>query len=138
MSESPIERLLEAIDKRDVEAAMALMAPECRMLTVDGRRAGGEAGVRELLTDFVASVRSTTHRITAQWHQDDVWIAEVEASYELRDRLKMSAVPRACFLREGPAGVAELHFYGARERPLSDHRTGEEGMRIGGRWIPPL
>jgi ketosteroid isomerase-like protein len=138
VSESPIEQLLEAIDKRDVEASMGLMAPDCRLLAVDGRRAEGEAAVRELLSDFVASVRSTTHTIIAQWHQDDVWIAEFEVNYELTDRMKMSAVPRACVLRQGPAGVAELHFYGAHERPLSDHRTGEEGMRVGGRWIPPL
>jgi ketosteroid isomerase-like protein len=138
VSQSPIEQLLEAIGKRDVEGAMALMAPDCRLLAVDGRRAEGEAGVRELFTDFVETVRSTTHRITAQWHQDDVWIAEVEASYELRDWSKISALPRACVLREGPDGVAELHFYGAHERQLSDHRSGEEGMRIGGRWIPPL
>src|SRR5438552_1222430 len=117
---------------------MGLIAPNCRMLVVDGRRAEGDAGVRELFTDFVATVRSSTHRDTAQWHQDDVWIAEIEANYELRDWLKISALPRACVLREGPDGVAELHFYGARERQLSDHRTGDEGMRIGGRWLPPL
>jgi SnoaL-like domain len=138
VSESPIEQLLGAIDKRDVEGAMALMAPTCRMLAVDGRCVEGEAEVRGLLTEFVATVRSTTHRITAQWHQDDVWIAELEVSYELMDRLKISALPRACVLREGPDGVAELHFYGAHERQLSDHPAAEEGMRIGGRWIPPL
>ena len=138
MSQSPIEELLEAVDKRDVEKAIALMAPDCRLLVVDGRRAEGEAGVREPLSEFVATVRSTTHRVTAQWHQDDVWIAELEASYELKDWMKISALPRACVLREGPSGVAELHFYGAHERQLSDHRSGEEGMRIGGRWIPPL
>jgi hypothetical protein len=41
-------------------------------------------------------------------------------------------------MREGPNGFVELHVYGAREHPLSDHRTGEEGTRIGERWIPPL
>jgi SnoaL-like domain len=138
VSASPIAQLLAAIDKRDVDAAMALMAPNCRMLTVDGRRAEGGAEVRALLTDFVTTVRSTTHRITAQWHQDDVWIAEVEASYELMDWLKISALPRACVLRGGPDGVGELHFYGAHEHQLSDHQTGDEGLRIGGRWIPPL
>jgi ketosteroid isomerase-like protein len=138
VSASPIEQLLGAIDLRDVEAATALVAPDCRMLTVDGRRAEGKSGVQELFAEFVATVRSTTHTITAQWHQEDVWIAEVEVSYELSDRSKISALPRACVLREGPDGVAELHFYGAHERPLSDHGSGEEGMRIGGRWIPPL
>ena len=83
-------------------------------------------------------MRSTTHRITAQWHQDDVWIAEVEASYELTDWSKISGLPRACVLREGRHGVTELNVYGAHERQLSDHHTGDERMRIGGRWIPPL
>jgi uncharacterized protein (TIGR02246 family) len=136
--QSPVEQLLEAVDKRDVDAAIALMTPDCRMLVVDGRRAEGEAEVRALLTDFFATVRSTSHRITAQWHQDDVWIAELEASYELTDWSKVGALPRACVLREGPGGVGEVHFYGAHERPLTDGRPGEEGMRIGGRWIPPL
>ena len=138
MSESPIEQLLEAIDKRDVEAAMALIAPDCEMLAVDGRRAKGEAGVRALFTDFVATVRSATHTVTGQWHQGDVWIAEFEASYELVDRSKISSLPRACVLRDGPDGVAELRSYGARERQLSDQLTRDEGILIGGRWIPPL
>jgi hypothetical protein len=137
VSESPIEQVLGAIDRRDVDAAMAPIAPDCRLLVVDGRRAEGEADVRALFTDFIATTRSSVHRITAQWHQDEVWIAELEGSYELPDWSKISALPRACVLREGPHGVAELHFYGAHERQLSDHSTGE-GLRIGGRWIPPL
>ena len=51
MSESPIEQLLGAIDRRDIEGAVAPIAPNCQMLAVDGRRAEGEAGVRALFTD---------------------------------------------------------------------------------------
>jgi SnoaL-like domain len=137
LSESPIDQLLAAIDLLDVEAAIALMAPDCQILTADGRRAEGAAAVRELLADSLAPLRQSTHRISAQWHQDDVWIAEVEATYELKDRLRMS-LPRALILRDGPDGFVDLRVYGAHERPLTDHRTGEEGMRIGGRWLPPL
>ncbi len=121
----------------DVEAAIALMAPDCQMLAVDGRRAEGTAAVRELLSDFLAKIRQTRHRISAQWHQDDVWIAEVEVSYELKDGLRTRR-RRAFVLRDGPDGFLELHVYGAHERPLADHRAGEEGMRLGGQWIPPL
>jgi SnoaL-like domain len=135
---SPIARLLAAIDQLDVEAAMALVAPDGRLLAVDGRRAQGTEAVRALLTDYLAKLRSTTHRITAQWHQDDVWIAEVEASYELQDWLQIRALPRAFVMREGPDGFVDLRVYGAHEHPLTEHRTGTEGMRIGGRWIPPL
>jgi hypothetical protein len=136
--ESPIEQLLGAIDARDVEAVIALMAPDCRFLVVDGRRVEGTAAVRELLTEFLSTTRSTKHEVTAQWHQDSVWIAEVDATYELTDRMKMGGLPRAFVLREGSDGFVDLRVYGAHERPLTDHPTGEEGMRLGGRWIPPL
>jgi ketosteroid isomerase-like protein len=79
-TQSPIDRLLAAIDKLDVDAVTALFAPDARLLTADGRRAQGIEPVRQLLADFVATLRSTKHRVTAQWHPDDVWIAEVEAS----------------------------------------------------------
>jgi ketosteroid isomerase-like protein len=138
VTDSPIDQLLSAIDRLDLEAVMALMGPDCRMLTVDGRRAEGTAAVRELITDFLATVRSTTHRVTDQWHQDNVWIAEVEATYELKDSLETSTLPRAFVARQGPDGLVDLHVYGAHERPLVDHRTGQEGIRIGGLWMPPL
>src|SRR2546421_469547 len=82
--------------------------------------------VRELVTSLIAELRSTSHRIVALWHVDDVWIAEVEASYELRDWLRVNALPRAYVVREGPDGIRELHAYGAHERPLTEHRTGAE------------
>jgi SnoaL-like protein len=138
VTQSPIDRLLAAIDKLDVQAVIDLVAPDTRLLTADGRRAQGIEPVRQLLTDFVATLRSTKHRITAQWHQDDVWIAEIEATYELQDWLLIPAVPRAIILRDGPDGIEDVRFYGAHEHPLGEHRTGEEGTRIGNRWVPPL
>ncbi len=138
MSESPIDRLLAALDALDLDAAMALVAPDCRLLTADGRRAEGTEAVRRLLGEFLATLRSTRHVITAQWHQDNVWIAEVEATYELQDRLRLGRLPRAFVLRDGPDGVIDVRVYGAHERPLAEHRTGDEGMWVQNRWIPPL
>ncbi len=126
------------MDKLDLDAIMALAAPECRLMTVDGRRAEGQAQMRQLLGAFLSSLRSTVHRITAEWHVDDVWIAEVEASYELRDWLQMTGLPRVFVLRDGPDGLLDVRAYGARERPLMNHRTGDEPSRVGGRWIAPL
>ena len=122
----------------DAEAAVALVAPDGRVTAPDGRCAEGIEAVRELLGGFLATLHSTTHRVTAQWHEDDVWIAEVEATYELKDRLRISALPRAFILRDGPDGVADLRVYGEHERPLADHDSIDAGMRIGGRWMPPL
>jgi hypothetical protein len=138
VNESPIDQLLAAIDARDVDAVVDLMASDCRMLTVDGRRAEGRQAVRLLLTEFLTMLRSATHQVTAQWHPDNVWIAEVDATYELQDWLEIPALPRVFIVRDGPEGLVDLRVYGAHERPITDHRTGEEGMRIGERWIPPL
>lgn len=117
---------------------MALMAPDASVLVADGRRAEGTEAVRQLFGEFLAQLRSATHRVTAQWHEDNVWIAEVDVSYELRDWLELNAMPRAFIVHSGPQGISELRVYGAHEHPLAEHRTGEEGMRIGGRWVPPL
>ena len=138
MEESPLEQLLAALDALDIEAVMALVGSEPRFLTADGRRASGAGEVRALVTELLAALRSTTHRITAAWHVDDVWIAEVDADYELQDFLELKALPRVFILRTREGGSGDLRVYGAHEHPLTEHRTGEEGMWIGTRWIPPL
>jgi SnoaL-like protein len=138
VSDSPIQRLVEAMDGLDIDGLAALFAPDGRLMTADGRQAEGAEALRALLTEFFAALRSTEHRITAQWHQDDVWIAEIAASYELRDWLRLTDLPRVFIVREGSEGIHDLRVYGAHEHKLTDHRTGEEGMWIGSRWIPPL
>jgi SnoaL-like domain len=138
MSPSPIDELLGAFDRLDLDAATTLFAVDCRLVTADGRTAEGKERVSELIEEFLATLRSVKHQVTAHWHQHNVWIAEVEAKYELKDLLRTGALRRAFILREGPEGVTDLHVYGAHEPQLADHRTGEEGMRIGGHWIPPL
>jgi len=138
MDQSPIEQLLSAIDSRDLDAVLALVAADVRLLGADGRRAEGRDAVGDLVTAFLAQLRSCAHRITAQWHVDGVWIAELEASYVLTDWLQLDAVPRALVLRDGPDGVAAVNFYGAHELPLSDHRSPDQGTWLGARWIPPL
>ncbi len=135
---TPVEQLLRALDALDVEAAMALFGPQPRLLVVDGRRAEGAEAVRELLTAFLDMLRSTTHRVTDQWHVDDVCIAEVEASYELQDWLQVNGLPRLFVVRMTGERIADVRVYGAHEQPLSAIPTGEEGMWVGRRWIPPL
>jgi hypothetical protein len=135
---SPIARLLVALDRLDIDAAMAMFAPDGRLLTVDGQRAEGIDAVRDLLTAFLANLRSTAHRITAHWHEGDVWIAEVLADYELQDWLKITARPRAFILRDGPDGIVDLRVYGAHEQSFAERPNPEAGTWMGDRWIPPL
>ncbi len=136
--ESPIEQLLQAFDALDLEAVIASLAPDARLLIADGHRAEGTQAISDLFVAFLSGVRSMAHRISAQWHQDDVWIAEVEADYELRDWFQLKSLPRVFIVRQGPNGITDLRVYGAHEHPLAEHRTGAEGMWIGDRWIPPL
>jgi hypothetical protein len=138
VEESPVQQLLSAIDRLDLEAAVALMTSDCRLLSVDGRRAHGVTQVRDLLADFFSGLRSTSHKVVAEWHQAETWMAELEAEYELRNWLRIDGVPRALFLRRTGEGITDARFYGAHERPIMEDGGDPEMMRLGGRWIPPL
>ena len=138
MAGSPIKELLDAVDTLDVDQVMALTAPSPQILIADGRRAEGIDGVRALLGELLATLRVARHQITAEWRQEDVWIAEVDASYELRDGTQTATLPRAVIGRFGPDGVSELHIYGAHEHPLAEDEETQGGLIVGGRWIPPL
>jgi hypothetical protein len=137
MSSSPIDRLLSALHAFDLDAAIAMLAPDVDVLFSDGRRAQGIDAARELITGFASSLHSMAHRVINEWTAGDISVAEVEAKYELQDRLELT-IPRAFIVRAGSSGIAMLHVYGAHEHPLTEHRTGAEGMWIGERWIPPL
>jgi hypothetical protein len=138
MDVSPMERLLIAIDERDVDAIVALLAPDVQFLGVDGRRADGRDEARRLISDALSMVRSLSHEITSQWQHDEVWIAEVRLTYELQDWFLLRDAPRALFVHQGPEGITELHIYGAHERPLAEHRGDRSELRIGGTPMLPL
>lgn len=138
MDKSPIAALLGALDALDVDAFVSRFARDGRLLTADGQRAHGLDAVRSVAAEHFAALRSATYRTTAEWHEDDVWIAEIEADYELRDWLIIRAMPRAFIVRQGPDGVADLRVYGTHERPFSDRPSPEAGTWVGERWIPPL
>jgi hypothetical protein len=122
----------------DLDAVIELCSPDCRFATVDGRYGEGRDHVRQLLADFLSILRSTAHVVTAEWHVDDAWFAEVLADYELKDWLRIEALPRAFVVRTGPGGIRDVRVYGAREHPLTDLPTGDEPFRIGGRLVLPL
>ena len=139
MNGSPLDAFLRAVDDLDAEAVMALMAPDCRLLTADGRRAVGTEAVRALIGDCLATLYSSTHRVTAEWHVDGVWIAEVDASYEFReDRLRIGNLPRAFVARGGgPGRLGDVRVYGAHESRLDDDQS-EQGLMFAGHWLPAL
>jgi SnoaL-like protein len=138
MDVSPIERLLLAVDERDVDAIVALLSPDVQFLAVDGRRADGRDEARGLISDALSVVRRVSHEIISQWHHDEVWIAEVSLTYELQDWYLLRDAPRALFVHQGPEGITEWHIYGAHERPLAEHGGDSGELRIGGTPMLPL
>ena len=136
---TPVEKFLDALDALDLDGVMALLAPDCELLMCDGGRARGAEDVRAQVGDLLEHLRSATHRISNQWQVGDVWIAELEADYELRDQSRLSRLPRAIVARTGAdGGIAELRVYGAHEHALYDRGRGDGSMVIGGRYMPPL
>ena len=139
MPESPVASVFEAIDALDLDAFTALFASDGRLLTVDGRVANGSADVRQVVGRFAEDLRATSHRLTAEWHPEpDVWIAELEATYELSNYAQLGPYARAVVLRDGPDGIRDLRIYGLHERPLIDSTRGYQEVFGSGRWLPTL
>jgi SnoaL-like domain len=137
--ESPVASMLATIDALDIDAFTALFAPDGRLLTVDGRIANGRAEVREVIGRFAADLRATNHRLTAEWHPEpDVWIAELDATYELTNYAQLGPYARAIVLHNGSGGIRELRIYGLHERPLIESTRGYQEVYGSGHWLPTL
>jgi hypothetical protein len=135
---SPLSKVLDTLDTLDVDSVIALFAPDGQLLRTDGRLADGVDEVRKSVADFVAPLRSTTHSVKAEWHPEDgVWIAELDATYELKDGERHTPYQRVAILRTGENGITALHFYGTHEVPLTSHRPYQE-VRAGSHWLPTL
>jgi ketosteroid isomerase-like protein len=135
---SPISAVLDALDALDIDAMAAQFSPQVRLLRTDGRAASGIEAVRDALSEFVSELRATTHSTTAEWHPEDgVWIAELDATYELRDGERHGPYRRAVVLRANDQGITDLRFYGSHELPLTAHRPYQE-VRAGTHLLPTL
>ena len=105
MDQSPIDRLLEALDRRDVDAATSLLAPDCELLLADGRHANGRQGV-------VRGARGVyghdpldeppDHRSVAGGRRVD---RRGECDLRTSGLAAAPDLPRAFVLRTGPEGV---------------------------------
>jgi hypothetical protein len=141
--DSPLELFLRAFDRLDADACAALFADGGRLGYVDGRVDEGAATVRERLREYFADLSSTTHTLREHWHEDRVWIGEIEASYVLADRSLLGPVSKVFIVRMAAEGIEDLRIYAAVEPSFHETRIRHEreqyrGMMVGGRWLPPL
>jgi uncharacterized protein (TIGR02246 family) len=138
MADSPISAVLSAMEALDVEGCIALFTPDGRLLTTDGEVAEGLNAVRAVLSNLFADLQAATYRVTAQWHpEDDVWIAEVDATYDLKEHGLRGPYPRAVVLRGGRE-IGELRVYGRHELPLTESSVPYREVLAGNRWLATL
>ncbi len=139
MSDSPIGAVLGAIDALDLEGALRLFAPDGSFMTAFGAEANGFEHVRDELSGFFGGLRGCTHTVETEWHPEPtVWIAEVVATYALKDYSQRGPYKRALVLRQAEDGIASLRIYGAHEEPLSESGDPYQEVRGPHGWMPTL
>jgi hypothetical protein len=140
VADSPTKAVLRSLDAIDLEGSVAQFADDGVLTTVFGERAEGREHVRELLATFLGGLRSSHHALDAEWNPaDGVWVAQVSASYELKDFSRRGPFQRAIILRAGAAGITELRIYGQHELPLSKSGRGYvEVPDAHHGWLPTL
>jgi hypothetical protein len=114
-----MEVFLRAVDARDIEAMMSLLAPHVTVTTAFGESAEGIDDVRRVLGEFLRELRATHHDVSSEWNPEPgVWIAEMSATYELSDFSRRGPYERVIIIRAGDHGIEQLRIYGAHELPL--------------------
>jgi ketosteroid isomerase-like protein len=138
VADSPISAVLDGFRALDVDATVKLFAPDGRLMTTTGEFAEGTDEVRTALAGFMAPLRATTYEVSTTWHpEDDVWIAELDAHYELKDGERHGPYPRAIVARSDEHGITDLRIYGSHELPLTAHLPYRE-VSTGHGWLPTL
>ncbi len=134
-----MQAVLRSLDALDLDAAVALFAPDAELTTVFGETAMGGARIRSVLGAFLGELRGAQHEVTAEWNPEDgVWVAEMSAHYELSDFSRRGPYRRAIILRTGPAGIEQMTIYGARELPLAESGHAYSEVHGAHGWLPTL
>jgi hypothetical protein len=138
--DTPMQAVLNALDTLDLDSAVGMFAPDGTLTTLFGdETAQGHERIRAVLGEFLQGLRASQHATVSEWNpEDDLWIAEMTATYELSDYSRRGPFRRAIILRAGAAGITEMRIYGAHERPLSEAGRPYEEVRVAGGWLPTL
>jgi SnoaL-like domain len=134
-----MQAVLRALDALDLEAAVALFAPDGSLMTVFGETASGRDRVREVLGVFLQELRGSRHELTSEWNPEQgIWVAEMSATYELTDYSRRGPYARVIVLRAGDGGIDRLDIYGAHEQSLAADGRHYVEVRGADGWLPTL
>lgn len=139
MNQSPVRRVLDAIDALDLDAASVLFTDDVQLMTVYGAEGIGVAQARAVLAELLGELRATHHDIVSEWNPEaGVWIAEVTATYELKDFSQRGPFHRVIIARERTNLISQLRMYGSHELPLSESESAYREVRGPHGWLPTL
>jgi hypothetical protein len=139
MSDSLIQGLLSAIDALDLEAATSMFSADADLMTLYGRQGKGTEQVRAVLGELIGELRSAHHEISSEWNPEPgVFIAELTATYELKDFSERGPYRRAIVMRAAGQQITQLGMYGAHELPLPEAEAGYHEVRGPHGWLPTL
>ena len=129
---------MRAIDALSVDQATSLFAPHAEVATVYGREGKGVDQARAVLSELFEEDYKYRHELTSEWNPEPgVWIAELAATYVLKDFSRRGPYLRVVVLRAGDAGIEQLRVYGSRELPLTAE-GGYQEVRGPHGWLPTL
>jgi hypothetical protein len=129
---------MRSVDALDIDGATSAFAPNAEVLTVYGREGKGLDQARAVLTELFEELRGVDHQVTSEWNPEPgVWIAEVTATYVLKDFSRRGPYLRVIVLRVGDAGIEQLRIYGSREPPFTAEGGYQEVLGPHG-WLPTL
>jgi ketosteroid isomerase-like protein len=139
MSDSPLRRVLDAIDRLDLEAAVAMFSDDVQLMTVFGSEGTGIDQAREVLAALLAELRGTHHDFTGEWNPEPgIWIAEGTATYELKDFSQRGPFQRLIVVHERDGLISQLRIYGTHELPLTESASTYREVRGPHGWLPTL
>lgn len=139
VADSLIQELLKALDALDLDAATSLFSSDAELVTTYGQHGRGADQVRSLLGELLGELRATKHTVTSEWNPEPgVSLAEMTATYELKDFSERGPYRRAAILRSANGRIEQLAIYGTHELPLPEAERSYTEVRGPHGWLPTL
>ncbi len=131
--------VLSAIDALDRDGILSLCSPDVELMTAYGSEGKGLDEASAIFTELFRELRHTHHEIHTEWNPEpDVWIAEVTATYELRDASIRGPFRRVFILRAQDGLMTQLRIYGSHEQPLPAAEGRYQEVYGAHSWMPTL
>ncbi|MGH2842628.1 MAG: hypothetical protein ACRDKL_03455 [Solirubrobacteraceae bacterium] len=108
-------------------------------MTVYGGEGTGAEHARAMLGELIGELRTTSHVLISEWNPvPGAWIAELNATYELKDFSRRGPYHRAILLHAADGLIQQLHVYGTHELPLPESEGVYREVRGPHGWLPTL